>query len=117
VIQAGVLYLVAPTVIKLLGHGRWDELQRAKLMYWLEWIIAGSTVFGSAFLINWWLTLRASARALLLRVYLPLLIISLGIYGISAQFKGPDGTAPANLAVAGVYIALLLFFFWRHRDA
>ena len=117
VLQGAVLFLVAPYVIAALSHGRWDESQRATLLHWLGWIIAGSSVFGSAFLLNWWLTLRASASSLLARVYFPLLVFSLGTYGLTAKLRGPDGTAPANLAVAGVYIVLLLVFFIRLGNA
>jgi len=113
VLQGAALYLVAPYLISLLAHGRWDDSQRATLLHWLGWIIAGSSVFGSAFLLNWWLTLRASASSLLARVYCPLLVLSLGTYGFTAKLKGPDGTAPANLAVAGAYLVLLLFFVIR----
>ena len=112
-VQAIVLYLVAPMGIQLLSHGRWNLEEQSQILGWLVWLLVGSTLFGSTFLFFWWLMLRADVLLLLKRVYVPLLIGSVAIFGLAAYLKGPDGAARANVAVGLFYVFLIGIFFNR----
>jgi Na+-driven multidrug efflux pump len=107
IVQALALYAIAPFAIRFFSHGRWSASDCARILEWLKWILSGSALFGAAFLMNWWLTLRAKASQLFWRVSVPFLLLALGVYGGAAWFWGADGAAFANWIVGLGYTILL----------
>lgn len=116
-LQAAILYALSPYLISFLSKGRWSELDQRQIRDWLGWILAGSVIMGSTFLLNWWATLRAPARELFFRAYLPWLVCSLAVYAGAARWGGPEWSARANLAVAALYLGLLGSYSLTSRSA
>ena len=110
-----VIVVLSPWILHFLSKGRWEPAELAQIRGWLGWILSGTWCAAVGYLLFIWLQIQASARQVLLRVYVPTLALALGIYALAAWAQGPSGVACANFAVGGLLLGLLLVEFVRSR--
>lgn len=108
-VQNLVLWVLAPWLFGLLSHGRWSVGEMQQMQGWLGWILAGAVLVNSLQLAAAWLRVRASARGMFFRIYLPWVAVSAALYGGAAVWLGIDGAAMANLPVALSFGILMSF--------
>lgn len=111
--QVLVFRLASPWILSLLSRGRWTDLDIAKMLGWLDWLLPSCALFGALLLWTAWLNVRTSIRSLVLRAYMPWGVVALSAYCYFIYQMGPDGAARANLVVVASLIPLL--FFATHR--
>ena len=106
-LQAILMGVITPFIISILSHGRWSFFEQTNIFVWFLWILSGSVLLTSAFLINSWFVLRGRIKSLLFKVTLPWAFLSLIIYAVSIRIGGFYGAAVANLAISASYLLVL----------
>lgn len=109
-VQAVVLAGVAPWGLSFLSHGRWSLADQERMLVWLYWILIGSVIVGSSFLLNSWLTLRGRIDRLFKNVYLPWGIFAFLLYFLAGWLGNLEWVARINLCVGILYGLLLMNF-------
>ena len=112
-LQAIIIAVLGPYLLAFLSRGRWSEFEQRQMAHWLYWILAGSVLISSTFLVTSWLALRGKLIPLVYRVYIPWGISSLILYTGAIQLShGSRTTAAAvtNVAISLVFVLLLGIF-------
>jgi hypothetical protein len=108
--QALVLAAMAPWIFEFLSHGRWTGEEQARMVHWFYWILLGSGILSSTFLVGSWLVLRQRVDQLFYRISLPWVGFSILAYAGATWWAGPDGAAMANGVVSGINVMLMGMF-------
>ncbi len=107
--QMLVFWMFSSWIINWLSRGRWSAADQDQIFHWLVLISTATMMYASTFLMSSWITLRKNVRKLFFWVYVPWLVISMGVYAGAAKKWTFTEVAAANLVIAIVFIALL----WR----
>jgi Na+-driven multidrug efflux pump len=111
-LSGAILRLLAPLFIRLLSHGRWEAGEVARMLAWLDWLLAGGVLFSGGLLTTAWLGLRSPVKGLFLEVHLVWTGAAAVLCGVAAAAGGAPFAARASVLVGGLY-ALLVWLRYR----
>jgi O-antigen/teichoic acid export membrane protein len=107
----------SPWIFELFSRGRWSGSDQLMMRQWLVWIVVGLVISAGSGVLMGWATLRKSMKELLLQVYLPYLILSLGLYAWAVQHSGLVGAAAGNVGVSIGFLLLSSRYLLLNRNS